>query len=256
MPDPATAPVALVTGGAKRIGRAVCLELAGRGMRLAIHANTSTDDAEALAQQISDNGGDARAFAADLGDESQARELVDAAHQHFGRLDALVNSAAIWAPKDFADVTADDVRHYFNVNTVSSFVCAQQAGLIMAGQAWGGAIINLGDWADGADGQPYPDHAAYHPSKAAIPATTRMLAIELASRNGRVRVNAVLPGPVLASAGETPDNRPEVYSGNLLRDPGTAEDVAAAVAFLIANPFVTGVCLPVDGGRRLAGGAG
>ena len=244
-------PAALVTGGARRIGRAVSLELAARGMRIAIHANTSAHAAQELADQIKADGGQAIALTADLREEQAARNLVDQAHQAFGRLDVLVNSAAIWSPKPFAEVTSDDLMEHFQVNAVSSFVCAQQAGLIMARQESGGAVVNLGDWADGHDGRPYPNYAAYHPSKGAITAMTRSLAIELAQLNGRIRINAILPGPVLASPGETVEDTPEVVQGNLLSDPGAAEDIAEAVAFLATSRFVTGVCLPVDGGKRL-----
>ena len=117
--------------------------------------------------------------------------MIDRARRHFGRLDLLVNNAATWSPTPLEIVAADDVRRFFEVNTVSTFVCCQHAGLLMTEQPTGGAIVNIGDWAVA---RPYRDYSAYFVSKGAIPTMTRMFAVELAPR---VRVNAVLPGPVL-----------------------------------------------------------
>jgi len=251
MDDNSSAPAALVTGGAKRVGRAVCLELAQLGYRLAVHANTSLDAAQELVGQIESAGGDAIALGADLRDEAATRAMVDRAARHFGQLDVLVNTAAIWAPLPFDIVSADDLRKFHDVNVVSSFVCAQHAGLIMADQSSGGVIINFGD---AATDRPQREYAAYHPSKGAIAAMTRSLAVELAARNPLIRVNAVLPGPVIASQNPSIERRQQVAQGTLLSTVGKAEHVAHAVAFLVENPFVTGICLPVDGGRRLAEG--
>lgn len=241
----------LVTGGAKRVGRAVCAMLAGRGWRVAVHANTSLDSAKSLAEQLAGGGRDCVALGADLRDEGAARSLVDRAARRFGRLDALVNAAAIWTPSPLSAVGADDLRRYFDINAVATFVCAQQAGLIMADQESGGAIVNFGD---AAAARPQAGFAAYHPSKGAVEVITRSLAVELARRNRRIRVNAVLPGPVLVGEGEPPERVREVTSGPLLSTPGHADHLAHAVAFLVENPFVTGVCLPLEGGRRLAEG--
>lgn len=244
--------VVLVTGGARRIGRAVCLEMARRGWAVAVHANTSLDAAQQLVGELKQLGVEAAAFGADLRDEGATRAMIDRVHRRFDALDALVNSAAIWEPMPLDALVADDVRRFFDVNAVAPLVCAQHAGLIMADQPAGGAIVNLGDVAAH---RPQTGYLAYHPSKGAIPTLTRALAVELAGRNPRVRVNAVLPGPVLVTdAPETPARRREVTTGTLLSDPGTAEHVAHAVAFLIENPWVTGVSLPVDGGRSIAGG--
>lgn len=244
-------PVALVTGGAKRVGRAVSLELAGRGYRVAIHANTSLDAAQQLVKEIENAGGGAIALGADLRDEGATRSMVDRAARRFERLDVLVNSAAIWEPMPLDAVGPDDLRRFFDVNTVASFVCAQHAGLIMAEQESGGAIINFGD---AAIVRPSTRFSAYHPSKGAIPTMTRSLAIELAKRNPRIRVNAILPGPVLVSDDEPLERQQEVAQGTLLATVGRAEHLADAVVFLAENPFVTGICLPVEGGRRLAEG--
>jgi pteridine reductase len=171
--------------------------------------------------------------------------MIDRARRHFGRLDLLVNSAAIWAPTPLALTAADDVRRFFEVNTVSTFVCCQHAGLLMAEQPTGGAIVNIGDWAVE---RPYRDYSAYFVAKGAIPTLTRMFAVELAPR---VRVNAVLPGPVLVPEELPATVRERAIAGTLVQRAGRPENIAQAVLFLAENDFVTGVCLPVDGGRTI-----
>jgi pteridine reductase len=240
-------PVALVTGGAVRVGRAIVLELAGRGYRVAIHANTSLDKAQQLVEEVTGSGGEAAAFGADLRDEDGTRSMIDRVRRHFGRLDALVNNAALWSPTPLATTAADDVRRFFEVNALSTFVSCQHAGLIMAEQQSGGAIVNIGDWATR---RPYANYSAYFVSKGTIPTLTRMFAVELAPK---VRVNAVLPGPVLLPESLSEEERRRAIAGTLLKRAGRPEHVAHAVAFLLSNEFVTGACIPVDGGRSISG---
>jgi pteridine reductase len=247
MNDGSNHPVALVTGGGVRVGRAIVRELAARGYRVAVHANQSLDEAQALVDELRTAGGDAAAFGADLRDEGAVQAMIDRARRHFGRLDALVNNAASWSPTPLEYIAADDVRRFFEINTLSTFVCCQHAGLIMAAQDNGGAIVNIGDWASA---RPYRNYSAYFISKGAIPTLTRTFAVELAPK---VRVNAVLPGPVLLPDSLSAEERNRAIAGTLLQRPGKPENVAQAVAFLLANDFVTGVCLPVDGGRTIAG---
>jgi pteridine reductase len=238
--------VALVIGGAVRVGRAIVIELAARGYHVAIHANKSLHLAQELVEELRNSGHEAAAFGAELRDEDATRAMIDRARRHFGRLDALVNSAAIWAPTPLATTAADDVRRFFEVNALATFICCQHAGLIMREQAEGGAIVNLGDWAVE---RPYREHAAYFVSKATIPAMTRLFAVELAPR---VRVNAVLPGPVLMPESVSPAEQRRAIAGTLLKRAGRSDNVAQAVAMLLQNDFITGVCLPVDGGRTIA----
>ena len=169
----------------------------------------------------------------------------------FGRIDALITAAAVWERKRLEDATGDDVRRQFEINTLGTFLCCRRAGLLMADQPEGGSIVTIGDWATV---RPYADYAAYFASKGAIPAITRDFAVELARRNPDVRVNCILPGPVML-----PENLDEhevkgAVAGTLLKRPGNPENVAHAVVFLLENDYVTGVCLPVDGGRTIAGG--
>lgn len=242
-------PVALVTGsGAPRIGNCVARALAQRGYRLAIHAHTSLADAQTTGDELGAGSGDAIVLSADLRNEVETRQLVDRVQHHFGRLDVLVNCAAIWEAKAFEEIAAGDVRAHWEVNTLATFVCCQQAGLLMVKQATGGAIVNIGDWAVV---RPYRDHAAYFPSKGAIPTLTRNFAVELAARNPQVRVNAVLPGPVTLPHDLSEDQRQAAINSTLVKRAGSPQNVAHAVVFLLENDFVTGVNLPVDGGRTI-----
>lgn len=242
-------PTALVIGaGAPRIGNCVARTLSARGYRVALHANRSIAGAEATARELAQDGPEAFAIAGDASDEGAVQQMVDAVVQRWGSLDALVNCAAIWQPKRLEEVTAADVRRHFEVNALGTFLCARAAGLIMVGQTRGGAIVNVGDWATI---RPYRDYAAYFVSKGSIPTITRTLAVELASRNSSVRVNAVLPGPVMLPDEMLPEEREAVIRQTLVRREGTPEHLADAVVFLLENDFITGVCLPVDGGRSV-----
>jgi pteridine reductase len=241
--------VALVTGsGKRRVGWQVADTLAARSYALAIHYRTSAEAAEEAVRHFRSRGVEAVALKADLTDERAARALVDQTLDRLGRLDVLVNCAASWNSKKLEEVTAADVRHYFETNTLSTFVCTQQAGLAMVRQVEGGSIVTLGDWAII---RPYMNYAAYFPSKGAIPTLTRCLAVELGARNPRVRVNCIMPGPVLLPPDLPASERQAAIRATLVKHEGSADNIAQAVLFLIENDFVTGVCLPVDGGRSV-----
>jgi pteridine reductase len=168
--------------------------------------------------------------------------------ERFGRIDVLVNCAAIWQSKRLEDVTAADVRIHFETNLLGTFLCCQHAGLAMVQQAEGGCIVTLGDWAES---RPYLNYAAYFASKGAIPTLTRTLAVELGTRNPRVRVNCILPGPVFLPADLPEAERREAIAATLVQREGRPENIAQAILYLIDNDFVTGDCLRVDGGRTM-----
>ena len=250
--DDQSARVAIVTGAGRRIGNVIARRLAAGGYRVALHSNTSLEAAQRSADELSRSCSQCIAVGCDLRDETATRAMIRHVHQHFGRIDALINSAAIWKPKPLELVTADDVRQHFEINALATFVCCQEAGLFMASQPSGGAIVNIGDWAIV---RPYLNYLAYFVSKGGIPAMTRGFAVELARRNPRVRVNAILPGPVLLPLDLPEVERQAAIDATLVRREGTPENVAHAVVFLLENDFVTGVCLPVDGGRSIFSGA-
>jgi pteridine reductase len=241
-------PVALVTGAAKRVGRAIATALHQRGYRLVIHANSSLGEAQQLAEEMSEAGTESIALAADVRDEQALRNMVANIRDRLGSIDVLVNSAAIWKSKPLEQVVAQDVREHFEINTLGPFVLCQQVGLAMVQQPTGGSIVNIGDWAVE---RPYVDYPAYFPSKGAIPTMTRMFAVELARRNPRIRVNAVLPGPVLLPKDLPEEEREQAINATLVKHEGRPENIAQAVLFFLENDYVTGVCLPVDGGRTV-----
>jgi pteridine reductase len=241
--------VALVTGsGKRRIGWHVAEALAGRGYNLVIHYHRSAAEAEETVATIRGRGVEALAVQADLTNETAVQALVDQTLARFGRLDMLATCAAAWFKKRLEDTTAADVRAALDTNTLGTFLCCQRAGLAMVRQPEGGCIVTLGDWAIV---RPYLHHAAYFASKGAIPALTRNLAVELASRNPAIRVNCIMPGPVMLPPDLPEHERQQAIAGTLLKREGKPENIAQAVLFFIDNDFVTGTCLPVDGGRSI-----
>lgn len=246
--------VALVTGaGRRRIGNVVATTLAKAGYAVGLHFHASREPAEATVAEILAAGGSAACFQADVSKEDQVEKLFAEHANRFGRLDVLVTTAAIWEPRGLEDTTADDVRRHFEINALGTFLCCRRGGLIMANQPQGGAIVTIGDWANV---RPYQNYAAYFVSKGSIPTMTRTLAVELAARNPAVRVNAILPGPVMLPEDLTEAQRNQVVAGTLLKREGTPDSVAHTVLYLVENDYVTGVCIPVDGGRTVAGGEG
>ncbi len=241
--------VALVTGsGKKRVGSVVADSLARRGYAVAVHYRTSAAEAEETATELRRHGVEVVTFAADLTDEAAVRAMVRGVVERFGRVDVLVNCAAIWQRKRLEDVTAADVRRHFDTNALGTFLCCQQAGLAMVAQPDGGVIVNVGDWAEV---RPYLDYAAYFPSKGAVTAITRCLAVELGTRNPSVRVNCVLPGPVMLPPDLPEEEKQEAINATLVKREGSPANIAQAVLSFLDNDFVTGVCLPVDGGRTV-----
>lgn len=243
--------VALVTGsGSRRVGNVVARVLAERGFAVALHYRRSQEDAEATVAELGRAQCNVAAFQADLTRENEVERLFQQVVGQFGRLDVLVTTASIWEPQPLETTTAEHVRRHFEANTLSTFLCCQHAGRIMVAQSGGGTIVTMGDWATE---RPYRNYAAYFASKGAIASLTRVFAVELAARNPNVRVNCILPGPVMLPDHLPPDEVQEAVAGTLLRRRGRPEHVAHAVLFLVENDYVTGVCLPVDGGRTIAG---
>lgn len=245
--------VALVTGsGRKRVGYHVALALAARDYALVIHYHCSAAEAVATTEHLKQTHGvPAVTVRGNLGSESEVKAMVEESLAQFGRLDVLVNTAAIWQRKKLEDVTAADVQNHFEANVLGTFLCCQHAGLAMVKEPAGGCIVNFGDWAEA---RPYLGYSAYFPSKAAIPGLTRMFAVELGTRNPKVRVNAIIPGPVMLPDELTAAEKAAVVAGTLVKREGTPEHIARAVLHFIDNDFITGSCLVVDGGRTVYAG--
>jgi pteridine reductase len=252
MQTPTPSSVAIVTGsGRRRLGWHIADALGERGCAVVLHYNTSATDAEEAAADFRKQGRRTLCIGADLSDEQQVARLVQQTLDAFGRIDVLVCCAAIWQSRRLEEVTAADVRRHFEANTLSTFLCCQQVGLVMAGQETGGSIVTFGDWAVR---RPYPNYAAYFPSKGAIPTITRNMAVKLALRNPRVRVNCVEPGPVLFPPDMPQAERQQAIDATLVKREGRPANVVQAVLHFIDNDFVTGACLPVDGGRAMYAG--
>lgn len=241
--------VALVTGsGKKRVGAVVAEALAKRGYAIAIHYRTSKAEADETVTALKLHGVEVAAFQADLANEDEVGTMVLGVIARFGRVDLLVNSAAVWESKPLEMVTAADVRMHFDTNALGTFLCCQQVGLLMVGQPEGGVIVNIGDWAEV---RPYLHYAAYFPSKGAVSAITRNMAVELGSRNPNVRVNAILPGPVMLPPDMPETDKRASIQATLVKREGTPEHIALAVLSFVDNDFITGAFLAVDGGRTI-----
>ncbi len=247
-----SSPVALVTGsGKKRLGWHVARALADRGYRLAVHYRSSATEGSEAVASFRARGVDAIGWQADVTSEDAVHKMIDGTVKHFGRLDVLVCCASLWQKKPFEEVTAADLRRHLEVDSLGTFLCCQRAGLAMVKQPEGGCIVTIGDWATQ---RPYLNYSAYLTSKGTIPALTRILAVELASRNPRVRVNCILPGPVMFPADLPLAEKEEAIRATLLKREGTPANIAQAVLALIDNDFLTGAALPVDGGRTIYAG--
>jgi NAD(P)-dependent dehydrogenase (short-subunit alcohol dehydrogenase family) len=233
------APVALVTGGAVRVGRAIALALAHEGFTVAIGYHRSARAARVIVGELVACDVEAAAFRADLGVPSAAKTLVTRVVRRFGALDVLVNSAALFYRTPFATTTPAQYDRLLDLNLRGAFFCAQAAARGMRG---GGRIINIGD-VGGA--RAWPGYIPYTLSKAGIASLTRSLAVAL---RPRISVNCVAPGAVLRPAGIPPARWQRLTRGSA----GRPEDVAAAVVFFATCPrYITGQILTVDGGASL-----
>ncbi|MDQ3698009.1 MAG: SDR family oxidoreductase [Gemmatimonadota bacterium] len=235
--------VALVTGAGRRVGRAIALALGARGMRVAVHFNASREGADETVSAIRAGGGEALPFAADLRGVAACEALVSEAERTFGRLDVLVNSAAMMLRTPVGDVTPQAWDDMFALNLRAPFFCAQAAAKAMGDR--GGAIVNI---ADLAGIEVWPGYVPHGITKAGVIQMTRGLARTLAPR---VRVNAVAPGAVLL-----PEDWPAAAADRLasttpLRRLGSPDDVAQAVLYLLDADYVTGETIIVDGGRHV-----
>ncbi len=235
--------VALVTGGATRLGRALALGLAEAGWDVAIGYRSSAEGAREVVDAVEGLGRTGLAVQADLAEAGAERSLADAVGERFGRLDLLVNSAASFRSLPLLDVDADEWDRVMAVNVRAPHLLVRAcAGLLRATR---GAVVNITDlsafqaWTD------YPHHAV---SKAALAHLTRVQARALAPE---VRVNAIAPGAVLSPDDWSEERWNVLAERAVLGRTGSPDDVLGAVLYLADASFVTGHVLPVDGGRLL-----
>ncbi len=237
-------PVALVTGGAVRVGRAITLSLADAGYDLLISYNESRAESSEVERAVREAGCRAHAVQADLSRGADVARLARAAGDHFGRLDLLVNSASTFAAGDLLDITAEEWDAVMAVNLRAPFLLVRDTVRLL--RAARGAVVNITDLSAL---HPWTTHPHHSVSKAGLLHLTRVMARRLAPE---VRVNAVAPGYVLPpahhDAAEVERTRQRIPMGRV----GAPEDVASAVRFLARAEYVTGEVVAVDGG--LGGG--
>ena len=236
--------VALVTGAAKRLGRSIALALAERGAELVIHYRDSEREAQELLALLKRAGGKPVAVRGDVSVAADVDRIVETAMQAFGRIEILVNNAAIFYRTPFEKVTEEDWDRFLDVNLKGPFLLCRRIGGIMLRQGQG-KIISL---ADLAGLKVWAEYIPYSVSKAGLIALTQGLAKALAPA---VQVNAVAPGAVLLPEGTTPEERERAIRRIPLDRLGTPEDISRAVVYLIRNDFITGEVLRLDGGQHL-----
>jgi pteridine reductase len=236
--------IALVTGAGRRLGRAMARALADRGMTVAIHFNASAEGAGELQDEINRAGGQAVCFSADLTDAGAARNLPEQVVARLGRLDVLVNSAAIMQRLSLEETTPEQWDAILDLNLRSVFFCTQ--GAAPALRAARGKVVNL---ADLSGIQPWPGFAAHSISKAGVIMLTKVMARSLAPE---VTVNAIAPGAVLVPEEYDAEERERLARSTPLRRLGSPSDAVSALLYLLeGGDFVTGEVLVVDGGRHL-----
>jgi pteridine reductase len=236
--------VALVTGAGRRVGRALALGLARRGVHLAVHYNHSGEEAEVTLHAARELGVTAHAFPADLSDAAAARRLPAEVAQRFGQLDVLVNSAGIMQQASVEETTPELWDRILNLNLRSCFFTVQ--GALPALRAARGRVVNL---ADVGGLEPWPRYAAHCISKAGVVMLTQTLARALAPD---ITVNAIAPGAVLPPDEWDEASREHLARTTPLRRLGSPDDVTAALLYLLeGGDYVTGQTLVVDGGRLI-----
>ncbi|NJN81017.1 MAG: SDR family oxidoreductase [Caldilineaceae bacterium] len=235
--------VALVTGGAHRVGKAITMMLAAAGAHVVVNYHRSATDALATMAEAEALGVDALALQCDVGDWDAVGAMASAIEHRFGGVDIVINGASLFerTPFPLADVaswqrvTRVSIDGAFYVcNALAPGMLARGAGLIVN-------IVDLSAW------EPWPNFMAHSVGKAALLALTRQLALELAPT---IRVNAVAPGPVLAPPNYSEKRSAATAARTLLGRWGEADDVAKAVRYLVDADYVTGDVVTVDGGER------
>lgn len=241
--------VALVTGGAKRIGKQIAQTLAENGWDIALHYRSSAGEAEAALQTLQAVGGQHHLLQADLASETQTRRLFAQALTAFGRVDAVINNAALFEYDNAASFDTQQLQAHMLPNLAAPLLLAQalHAHIQGCGEHARGVVVNI---LDQKLGNLNPDFLSYTLSKSALKTATIMLAQAMAPQ---VRVVGVSPGLTLPSHLQTPEAFEQTHRMAPLNRSSSPHDIADSVLFLLENPSITGVDLPVDGGQHLVG---
>jgi NAD(P)-dependent dehydrogenase (short-subunit alcohol dehydrogenase family) len=237
---------AIVTGGATGIGRVIASALAREGCHVAINYVGAADQADEAVRELRGLGVEAIALKADVRQAGEVQSMIGAAARTFGRLDVLVNNAAVQTEGAFLDVSEDDWDRVIDTNLKGTFLCTQAAARHMV-KSGGGSVVNIGS---GCNYVPFPTLVAYTASKGGIEMLTKVASLSLAPR--QIRVNCVAPGAILVerTERELPDYASQFAKITPMGRVGMPEDVADAVVFLAsdASRFITGQTIGVDGG--------
>ena len=234
----------LITGAARRIGRAIAIELAREGRPVAVHYGGSEAAAEATVDEIERGGGRAVALGADLAREEEVQALLPAAEAALGPVDCLVNNAAAFDRDSVASVTRASWDAHMETNLRAPFVLIQALSDRLP-EGWSGNVINILDervW------NPTPHFVSYTVSKSALWTLTQTMALALAPR---IRVNGIGPGPALPSPRQSDEQFARQQAMMPLGRGTTPEEICAAVRFILAAPAMTGQMIALDGGQHL-----
>jgi NAD(P)-dependent dehydrogenase (short-subunit alcohol dehydrogenase family) len=240
-----SSPVVLVTGAARRLGRAIALDFGRRGWRVAVHVHTMDADAESLVREITELGAHAEIFAADLADQAHVDALVPAVAKRLGAPTCLVNNASLFVYDDIATVTAAQWDRHFAINLRAPVFLAQ-ALMRHLPEGVAGNIINIIDqrvW------KPTPHFLSYSGTKAALWSMTQTLAQGLAPR---IRVNGIGPGPMLRSVHQSQVDFDAQCGATPLQRGTNPDEILAALRFILDAPAMTGQMIALDGGQHLA----
>ncbi len=232
---------ALVTGGGKRLGRAICLSLAERGYDIAVHYNRSRTEAVETREVIKAAGRNSEIFKSDLSNTRASRDLIRSVIEAFPSCSILVNSASVFENVKFSDVTEEQFDRDFNVNFKSPFFLSQRFAMVPGAEL----IINL---LDTRVAKVETEHFVYNLTKKAIRDFTQMAAKALGPK---IRVNGICPGPILPPPGKDESYLEKISGDTPLGAPGRPEYIITALNYILDNPYVTGECLYVDGGQHL-----
>lgn len=234
----------LVTGGAHRIGRAIALDLAAAGWKVAIHYRDSNEAATKLASSINSSGGGAIALEADLADENQTTELIPSVHSRLSPVTCLINNASAFEYDSIKSATHKTWSHHMDINLRAPMLLAQ-AFAAQLPDSRDGNIINLIDqrvW------NLTPHFLSYTLSKSGLWTLTQTLALALAPR---IRVNGIGPGPTLQSRRQSSEDFTRQTSSVPLGRGAAPEEICSAVRFILTSPSLTGQMIALDGGQHL-----
>ncbi|MEE8423407.1 MAG: SDR family oxidoreductase [Thermodesulfobacteriota bacterium] len=237
--------VILVTGGAKRLGRAISLGLAQKGARMAIHYNRSGEEAKDTLKAITDKGGEGCLFPADLIGEKEVFKVIQNVSSYFGTVDILINNAAIFEEGSFFTTTSENWDRHFNINLKAPFLLSQKFAEQVS-ENGAGKIIHITDFRGV---KPGVEHFAYTIAKSALITMTKSMAKVLAPR---ITVNALALGAILSPEGTGEDYFEQKIKKIPLKRSGEPSDVVSAIQFLLEGAdFITGATLIIDGGEHL-----